>query len=170
VISVPVVAPDNWLREGEKQPQAKVEKQAGLETQARPEKVEPEPVKAPAPPRFMSQDEDSGADDAFFYSSAVPPVATTVTVSAPPRAAQETAVEIEDHVDAASSPGEFDAEFNQEPAPEPAIFDSVPEAQTVAGSSVEESGTHCAETLFEESQEQPQRDLDVPAFMRRLRF
>jgi hypothetical protein len=152
------------MREGDKQPPVKVEKQS------KPEKVEaePEPAKAPAPPRFMSQDEDGGTNDAFFYSSAVPPVATTVTVSAPPRAVQETAVEIEDHADANSSPGDFDADFNQEPAPEPAIFEQVPEAQAVADRSAEEIDPPAG--LFEESQVQPQRDLDVPAFMRRLRF
>jgi len=39
----------------------------------------PEP--APASARFMGQDEDAAADEAFFYSSAMPAVATTVTVA-----------------------------------------------------------------------------------------
>ncbi len=156
VVSVPVVAPDNWMREGEKEPQPRFE-------------AEPEPGKAPAPPRFMSQDEDNGIDDAFFYSSTVPPVATTVTVSAPPRTTAETAVEAEDRA-AASSVRDFDAEFNQERAADPATLEPVPEVHAVAGRAVEDTSARSAEGLFEESQEQPQRDLDVPAFLRRLRF
>jgi len=149
VVSVPVVAPDNWMREGEKEPQPKVEAQL-------------EPAKAPAPPRFMSQDEDAGTDDAFFYSSAVPPVATTVTVAAPPRAA-ESAVENEDRTNSAPSRIEdCDAGFNQEPAPEP--------VHAAAGLAVEEIDARSSEQLFDEPQEQRQRDLDVPAFLRRLHF
>ena len=172
VISVPVVATDNWLREGDKPPQARVEKQAKVEKV----EVEPEPAKAPAPPRFMSQDEDAGTDDAFFYSSAVPPVATTVTVAAPPRTTQDTAVETEDRAATASRYPAFDAEFNQEPPPEPAIVAAVHEVhatraveQTDARSDAR-TDARSGEQLFEEPQEQPQRDLDVPAFLRRLQF
>jgi cell division protein FtsZ len=158
VVSVPVVAPDNWMREGEKEPQSKVE-------------AEPERAEAPAPPRFMSQDEDAGTDDAFFYSSAVPPVATTVTVAAPSRAAAESAVETEDRANAAASRIEdFDAEFNQEPAPEQALFEPAHPVHEAAGLAVEEMNESSAEQLFDEPQGQPQRDLDVPAFLRRLHF
>ncbi|MGD0910481.1 MAG: cell division protein FtsZ [Terracidiphilus sp.] len=161
VVSVPVVAPDNWLREGETEPQHKPE------SDTRPEIIEvaPEPQKAPAPPRFMSQDEDSGTDDAFFYSSAVPPVATTVTVAAQPKAAQQTVVEDENR--GPSSFTDFDAEFNQEQPPEAAIE---PQVEALASRAVEEVNSRSAEQIFEEPQDQPQRDLDVPAFLRRLRF
>ena len=158
VVSVPVVAPDNWMREGEKEPQPKVE-------------AELEPAKAPVPPRFMSQDEDAGTDDAFFYSSAVPPVATTVTVAASPRAATESAVENEDRANSALSRVEdCDAGFNQEPAPEPVLFEPANAAHAAAGLAVEEIDVRSSEQLFDEPQEQRQRDLDVPAFLRRLHF
>jgi cell division protein FtsZ len=158
VVSVPVVAPDNWMREGEKEPQPKVEAQ-------------PEPVKAPAPLRFMSQDEDAGTDDAFFYSSAVPPVATTVTVAAPPRAATESAVENEDRANApVSRNADFDAGFNQEAAPEPVLFEPAQQAHAAESFAVEETSARSEGQLFDESQELPHRDLDVPAFLRRLQF
>jgi cell division protein FtsZ len=160
VVSVPVVAPDNWMREEDKQPQSKVEKV----------EAEPEPVRAPAPPRFMSEDEESGTDDAFFYSSAVPPVATTVVVAAPPRTAAEPTVEDENRATTASRYPDYDPEFNQEPAPEPVAGEAAPETGTATSRAGEESSARPTETLFEEPQEQRQRDLDVPAFMRRLRF
>jgi cell division protein FtsZ len=152
VVSVPVVAPDNWMREGDKEPKLVVEPQ-------------PEPEKAPAPPRFMSQDDESGGDDAFFYSSAVPPVATTVTVSAPPRATSEIAVEDENRAVTDSRYPDHDAEFNQELPPGPVANEVVPDRRRS-----EESDARTTEQLFEEPQEQRQRDLDVPAFMRRLKF
>jgi cell division protein FtsZ len=156
VVSVPVVAPDNWMREGDKAPQAKVEKVEAV----------PEPARAPAPPRFMSEDEDAGVNDAFFYSSTVPPVATTVTVSTPPRIAQEVTVEDENRAVPASGVAEFDAQFHEKP--EPAALE--PEAPAIASRGVEETVTRSTQPLFEESQEEPQRDLDVPAFLRRVRF
>ncbi len=157
VLSVPVVAPDNWMHEGDKESRAR---EPQPKQQVEPE---PEPAKAPAPPRFMSEDEDAGVNDAFFYSSTVPPVATTVTVSASPRIAQETTVEDENRAVTASSLPEFAAGFHQEP--EPAI--SEPQVHAAASRTVEKTSS---QTLFEESQEQPQRDLDVPAFLRRVRF
>ena len=59
VVSVPVVAPGNWLREPEAEP-------------------------VHAAPRFMSEEEDAeGADDAIFFAASAPRVTTTVTVAAP---------------------------------------------------------------------------------------
>jgi cell division protein FtsZ len=159
VVSVPVVAPDNWMREEDKQPQPEVEKV----------EAEPKQVEAPAPPRFMSEDEDAGTGDAFFYSSAVPPVATTVTIAAQPRTTAEITVEDENRAPNASRFPDYDPEFNQEPA-ETVAEEAAPELRAATSHTSEESGAHPTETLFEEPQEQRQRDLDVPAFMRRLRF
>jgi cell division protein FtsZ len=158
VISVPVVAPDNWMREEDKQPPPPKAKAEKVQAQA-----EPEPVKAPAAPRFMSEDEEAGNDDAFFYSSAVPPVATTVTVAAPPRTQAETAVD----ADGRARMQDFDPEFNQEP---PVVNEPAEEMRTAASRADEEGSARPTESLFEETQDQPSRDLDVPAFMRRLRF
>ncbi len=72
VVSVPVVAPGNWMRE-----------------------KDPEPEPAPKPARFMSEDEETAesADDTFFFAAAAPGVATTVSVAVPPRAAEDHAMD-----------------------------------------------------------------------------
>ncbi|MFZ0301294.1 MAG: cell division protein FtsZ [Terracidiphilus sp.] len=167
VVSVPVMAPDNWLREGDKPQKTAIEAEPAAKT-AKAGPASAEPVKAPAPPRFMSEDEDAGADDAFFYSSAVPPVATTVTVSAATKIAHETPVEDENRAPAGSSFQEFDSQPNS--APEPATVGPAPEVHAVASRAVEEADAGAGQSPFDETQEQPQRDLDVPAFLRRLRF
>src|ERR1700691_5006349 len=61
VVSVPVVAPGNWMRESE------------------PETAQP--------PRFMSEDDDADSETAesgFVFSAAAPGVSTTVTVASAP--------------------------------------------------------------------------------------
>ncbi len=60
VVSVPVVAANNWMRERE-----------------------PEPTAQPA--RFLSEEEDATdtTDEGFFFAAAAPGVATTVTVASP---------------------------------------------------------------------------------------
>jgi cell division protein FtsZ len=157
VVSVPVVAPDNWMRDGEKD----------VETHAEPE---PEPAKAPAPPRFMSEDEDSGVNDAFFYSSRVPPVATTVTVSTSSKAAVEEAVAFDDHGDAAAQRfTDFDTNFNQETAAAPAQAERTAEVAT-GRRTADDASVRVESPNFAEPQDEPHRDLDVPAFLRRLRF
>ncbi|HTW79297.1 MAG TPA: cell division protein FtsZ [Terracidiphilus sp.] len=169
VVSVPVVAPDNWLREGDKEPRAKVEKV----------EPKPEPEKAPPPPRFLSQDEDAGSADAFFYSSSNPPVATTVTVTAPAKSAVDAAAETEGRAPVAASRIQDpriqdpriqvpDAEFNRETAPEPAMHEPATQVYA-AGSRTVEENQRPQEALFD-GPEEPQRDLDVPAFLRRLQF
>ena len=157
VVSVPVIAPDNWLREEEKGAPAAVEAEAV---------VAEEPAQAPAPPCFMSEEEDSGTNDAFFYSSTAPAVATTVTVAPPARTAVETG---EAEPVAAPRIRDLEAEHKPEPAPAPVAV-RVPEAQAQTSHMAEEPANDGREGLFEEPQEQRQRDLDVPAFLRRLRF
>ena len=157
VVSVPVVAPDNWFEE----PTAAAD-----------------PAPAPAPARFLSQDEEEkegtvDADAAFFFSSS-PAVATTVSVDAPPaRTAVEEATELEPErevIDAPERP-QF-AEMQEEPAYTPLPRDYASEF----GSGVhgpagdEEDGAPPATTLFPEPDEEAQRDLDTPTFMRRVRF
>jgi cell division protein FtsZ len=139
VISVPVVAPDNWLKE---------------------------PVVAPAPEvepaRFQSQDEDaeeetSEADEPVFFSS------SSVTPEAAP----------EPELVAAPAKPQFE-EMAEEPAYTPLPRDYASDfgsgLRGPAASTMAEDGAERATPLFEEVNEPPQQDLDVPAFMRRLQF
>ena len=149
VVSVPVVAPDNWLRE-----------------------TEPAPEPAPASARFMGQDEDAAADEAFFYSSAMPAVATTVTVaggSAKPDAGSQSGLGPQHEVAIAPASAHFD-EMELE-------ADSMPSARRYAADSEggvrgpsEEPGAPPSQSLYPESNDEAQRDLDIPAFLRRLQF
>src|SRR5579871_6448983 len=59
IVSVPIIAPDSWMRE--------------------PAEAEEEVAEEAGPARFMSEDEE--AEEPLFFSSSQPPVATTVTVS-----------------------------------------------------------------------------------------
>jgi hypothetical protein len=152
VVSVPVVAPDNWMRE-----------------------KDPEPEPTPKPARFMSEDEDTAesADRTFFFAAAAPCVATKVSVAAPlTKTVADYAKEfgvperalapVEQRLDAmegesqyASQPRDYAGDFNEvaRGGPEPA-----------------ESGAQPEPSLFPESGGEPERDLDVPTFLRRLKF
>ena len=97
VVSVPVVAPENWLREPAAAPgqaaasgrlprqwrqAAAVRAGAALEPFSdRSPSASRSPAKGPA--RFMSEEEDE-QDEAFFFASSQPAVATTVTFAPPP--------------------------------------------------------------------------------------
>jgi cell division protein FtsZ len=147
VISVPVVAPENWLREPVNTAATVAQKSA------------------PAAPRFMSEEEETPADDSFHFRSSAPSVATTVTV-----AAHERATELEEQ--AKSIPSRPQMTEVVEPAPEPrksldyASDFSLSPRNTVQPMEEIPSST---ESLFPESKEE-ERDLDVPAFMRRAQF
>jgi cell division protein FtsZ len=147
VISVPVVAPENWLREPVNTAATVAQKSA------------------PAAPRFMSEEEGTPADDSFHFRSSAPSVATTVTV-----AAHERATELEEQ--AKSIPSRPQMTEVVEPAPEPrksldyASDFSLSPRNTVQPMEEIPSST---ESLFPESKEE-ERDLDVPAFMRRAQF
>jgi hypothetical protein len=109
VVSVPVVAPGNWMREPASDPDSE-----------------------PKPARFMSEDEDerSGASgESFFFASAAPGVATTVTVGA---SNQPQYDEAESESASAPLPQDFAADFTEVPrgASEP------PQSSTKAESAV----------------------------------
>jgi len=153
VVSVPVVAAETWLRE-----------------------AEPEPARQPAPARFMSEDEDDEPvkrDEPLVYSAASPTVATAVNVvSAPARSAEATPVErqVVHEMDDMPARPQF-----QELAEEPAdaafpndFAQEFPEVQR--GPAVEEPRVEASPSLFPETNGEAERDLDVPAFLRRLRF
>ncbi|HZP03572.1 MAG TPA: cell division protein FtsZ [Terracidiphilus sp.] len=143
-VSVPVMSPDNWMREGGEEPAA-----------------ETEPA-APARPRFMSQDEDENPNTAkaFFFSSAAPAVATTVTVATPP-ARQPEAVQ---SAETPASAGQIGSPFDGIADPAPLSREYVPATRDA------EPSTPQVTSLFGQSDAETEHDLDVPAFLRRTQF
>jgi len=153
VTSVPVVSSENWLD------------------------VPTQPAAAePGPPRFKSEDEDieeepmEEAEPVFFSASS--PVAASSSVAAPPVA---TAAKIESESDPfePQSRPRF-AEIAEEPAYTPlprdyaSDFGSAVRSQEARVSEADRSPEPA--TLFPETDEAQQPDLDVPAFMRRSQF
>jgi cell division protein FtsZ len=137
VVSVPVVAPDNWLQET-----------------------------APEPARFLSQDEEpeeeaADSEDQAFFSSSEPGGAGVA----------DRSVEPEPELVAAQSRPQF-GEMSEEAAYTPLPRDySADFGNTVRVSAeAEEQDAAPATTLFSPAGEDAQPDLDVPAFMRRVKF
>ena len=163
VVSVPLVAPDNWLSE-----------------------------QKPAPPRFLSQDEEAeeakgtgqnrkesetdswGDPDTIvkpaYFSAAAPP-ASAVEVVAPPTQTATTPVPEEMELVAAPARPKF-AELSEEPAYTPLPRDYAPEFTGAAGNPAaqDEYRGEPEGELSPEANEEAQRDLDKPAFLRRLQF
>ncbi|HEY1160653.1 MAG TPA: cell division protein FtsZ [Terracidiphilus sp.] len=157
VVSVPVMAPEIWMHE-----------RAAAHTPAADTY------------RFLSQDEEAEAEAAeqdegfFFASSAAPAVATTVTVAAPAvqaetASAAEFGLEEPELVAAAAGP-QF-AEMAEEPSytPLPRDYASDFGSGLCSPAAAEEHRAQPA-AVFPESDEEAQRDLDTPTFLRRLRF
>jgi len=151
VVSVPVVAPSNWMRESD---------------------PEPEPV--PEPARFMSEVEEETAevgDNGFFFAAAAPGVATTVTVAASP---DKNAQNYSEGVAMSAEDGA--AESRMSATDDPPEITSPPrdyagdfmENANAVREPVQNGGQ--GSQLFAEPTGQPERDLDVPTFLRRLKF
>jgi cell division protein FtsZ len=159
VVSVPVVASENWMKD-------------------------PPPAKEPEPARFMSQEEDEDEQEpaeeeadpaaAYFFSASTPSVATTVNVSAPPTKPELNSVsdiEPERRPEAGSLRPQFD-ELIAEPLFTPfgrdlaLDFDGGLPALTA----LDERRAQPATALFSEPDEESLRELDTPTFMRRLQF
>ncbi|MDR3754935.1 MAG: cell division protein FtsZ [Terracidiphilus sp.] len=174
VVSVPVVAPGNWLRDRDQAP-------------------------APTRARFKSEEEETSADnnaDAFYFAAAAPGVATTVTV-----ATQQTMAEADDAMDFAmqtesapapamphfdtmrngameserelkAPPRDYAADFPE--APRPAIEQGMAEREMAEREMAEQYLAEQAQgpegSLFPEAAGEQERDLDVPTFLRRLKF
>ena len=145
VISVPVVSTGSWMRERS-----------------------PEPAAAPA--RFMSEEDDAAgdkADDGFFFAATAPGVATTVTVASP--AKQVSGHEMEFATDDESAPStglQFEdtrSESDDQHRDYASDFAATPR-------DLAEPGVEAGSSLFAGPTEQPERDLDVPTFLRRLKF
>ncbi len=171
LVAVPVESPGIWMDE---------EKSAAAPAV---EPAEPELPAAPPLPRFKSEDDNEAAEKAeadFFFASSTPPVATSVTVAAPAppspspvMVAEEQEINFEraqaDRVETLSvhfqeplevetaghSPREYAADFAEPPRVEALHEHQDPEPVA---------------SLYTDSAEEEQRDLDVPAFMRRHKF
>jgi cell division protein FtsZ len=155
IASVPVEEPSNWLSE-----------------------TAPEPEPAPQPARFQSEDEDDAQEkaesEAFFFSSSTPAVATTVTVSGGPAAAiaadNSDRDGGDDEVSSLGGPqfDEFADEFPADRHPR----DFAPDfGENISARAVkEEPGVQPTSQMMTEGEEAQHRDLDVPAFLRRLQF
>ncbi len=180
VVSVPIVAPENWLREP-----------GGASAQAA---RAPEPEAVKEPPHFMS--EEDGQDEAFFFASSQPAVATTVTYAPPVKVLEpEPEVKVEPEPEAEHELAlEPTVERAVEPAVEPIVepvleptaarFDELAEpaveppsapdyAQSLSldpRAEAEGNEPEAPPSLFQDRDEETDRDLDVPAFLRRLKF
>jgi len=170
LVAVPVEAPRSWMAE------------------EKPEAAPPEPPAPPAPPmpRFKSEDENEAAEkgEEFFFNSTTPPVATTVTVAAPPVAIPPVAIpsiSIVEEPDTNFERAQTDREeilsvrfvepIEEAPIAQPprdfaADFAEPPKVEAVKTP----MNTEPVASLFQENSDEEQRDLDVPAFMRRHRF
>ncbi|MGB6697021.1 MAG: cell division protein FtsZ [Terracidiphilus sp.] len=149
VVSVPVVGPGNWMRE-------------------------PEPEAAPATPRFLSEEEEESApaEEPIFFASAAPRVATTVTVSAAPAmSTSEYAREFgtgKAGSSAESKPAVMEAAVEARPAPRDYATEFCEPKHSIQEPA--EPVVQASPALFAEPEVAPDRDLDVPTFLRRLHF
>jgi len=149
VISVPVVAPDTWLNE----PQ-----------------MEPRPASAAPSARFLSEAEEQ-KETAFFFASSKPAVSTTVTVAEPEdQGAAGMGEKAEpEPMDAAQPASAPPGEGGAKPALIPAMVSLDHDLQTFDTGLSDGAGEN-ARSLFGGGEEEAERELDVPAFMRRLRL
>lgn len=141
VISVPVVAPDNWMREPELHAQA-----------------------TPAKPRFQSEEE---------WLSEERELSPVQVASSPSEASLEpVAIPVSMSADETPKPRPQFAELAEAPGytqlPRDFASDLGGTAQNVSAVATQTEPT--AASLFEDSAQDSERDLDVPAFMRRLQF
>jgi cell division protein FtsZ len=149
VVSVPVVVPSHWMSASE-----------------------PEPAVGPA--RFLSEAEESAtesADNGFFFASAAPGVATTVTV------AEELTKTDADYAKEYGMEGEDAPEEPQFESPgadpQPVLSrDYAADFTQTQHETTEtaEPAVQTAPSLFAGPEHQTERDLDVPTFLRRLKF
>ncbi|MGB6858906.1 MAG: cell division protein FtsZ [Terracidiphilus sp.] len=164
VVSVPVVAPGNWMAERDSAP-------------------------APARARFLSEEEEASADNhdaAFFFAAAAPGVATTVTMATPQAMAEAgEAIDLAMQRESATAPAmpqydamESETSYKAPPRDYAADFSEVPRhaiGQEMAELGITEQDMAeqlqgPEQTLFPEEACEPERDLDVPTFMRRAKF
>lgn len=154
VMSVPVMAPDNWLHEQE-------------------EEAEPRPA------RFLSQDEpeteEVKAGERFYFSSSqAAKVSTTVNVVGGASRAEDYAASDTAHAAATGAPRDVqrnsESAAQQEYTPLPRDYAEEFAAETRAAAPRVENHAQGAPAVFPDPGAESEADLDVPAFMRRLQF
>jgi len=122
-----------------------------------------------APARFLSQDEEEEeeADESLSFSAPASSIAASDSVAAPAEAVTEPEPDLEFMAEPARP--QFD-EMTEEPAYTPLPRDYAQDftSSQPVPDAVEEPEP--ATPLIKETDEEAQRDLDVPAFMRRLQF
>jgi cell division protein FtsZ len=172
VISVPVLAAEAWMRE----PIA-IESASAADPADGEEAVAEAPARAAEPPapRFMSEDEEEemneaceGDDEEPVYAAAS---AHVEPVSASPDVTRFEQLFADQQPASASARPRF-AEMAED-----SIYTPLPrDFATDLGNGVrpaaagEEKRAHAAGALFSEKPEEMERDLEVPAFMRRMQF
>jgi len=150
VASVPLVAPDNWLLESAT------------------------PAVAPAAPRFLSQDEDEKEAVQIVepaYTAPLEPVVDPVREASAPfaDAASVSAPEMEP----AGVPAQPKfAELAEAPAytPQPGSYEPDFGGGVRGPAALDEERAQATVNQSSQTGEEEQRDLDTPAFMRRIRF
>ncbi len=170
VISVPVLATENWMRE----PAVVVQSAATPVAAKSPAAPAPMPVAAPPaiempppPPRFMSEDEDAEIEPeeleepVFACASAPQPAA---------RVADTTAFDalFADQAPIGPARPKF-AELCEEPAFKPLPRDYATEFASGARPAAADE-RQAVGTLFADKAADADRDLEVPTFMRRVKF
>jgi cell division protein FtsZ len=151
VVSVPVMATESWMQEG------------GVPVV----KMSPPPViefVAPAPPpapRFLSEDEEPEPSR---------PAAPRVMVGQAPAAFDDSYLEAEPQLVTAAARPKFAEMEEPSHTPLPRDYASETGNGVHASEAAEERRSQPAGALFAEAAANAERDLDVPAFMRRVQF
>ncbi len=155
VVSVPVMAPENWLHEP----------------------VAPAPVvevkvpAAPPAPRFMSEDEEPEFEAVSRNHHVSASAAPEVMPAQQPPAFDDSHIEPAAELVSAPARPKF-AELAEEPAYTSLPRDYAPDLGNGLhpADTMEERRPQPVATLYAEQTTEQERDLDVPAFMRRLQF
>lgn len=146
VVSVPVVS-GNWMREPA------------------------QPAGPPAQPRFLSEDELE--EQPLMVCEAAVSAAQSGTAASRVSVEPELRARIEADLIASTARPRF-AELAEDPVYTPLPKDYAQDfgtvTRTAATTAAEEQRVHAAAALFPSSEEEADRDLDVPAFMRRTQF
>jgi cell division protein FtsZ len=148
VVSVPVVSTNAWMRE---------------------------PAQPPAQPRFQSEDDFEEQPRVAAETELAAPAAQSGSAAAAARMNAQPELRAKLEADLTAAPGRprF-AELAEDPVYTPLPKDYAPDFGQVtrpAGAPAsEETRAHAAAALFPASEEESDRDLDVPAFMRRSQF
>ena len=132
------------------------------------------PAQPPSKPRFQSQDEEPeeetmGADEPVYFSASAPASATVGFAAR----VEGTEAELEVESDTRQTRPRF-TDLEEEPVytplPRDYASDFVGGVRAAASYPEEGNSVQEKESLFPEENEHAHRDLDVPAFMRRLQF